>query len=133
MIDLSDGLVSDLAHLCAASGVGASIEEALLPVSEDLKAYAQRERLDLYSLILHGGEDYGLLFSVQRDRTEEMERRFEERFGWRPWLVGETTEETGIFLIREDGSRQSLAPEGWDHFRTSGFFKTPFSRRPGPK
>lgn len=132
MIDLSDGLLSDLSHLCTESGVGAYIERKLLPVSHGLKAYAHRHRLDLYSMVLRGGEDYGLLFSVQRWRAEEMEHRFQERFGWRPWLVGETTEQRGIFLVEEDGSRRPVVPEGWDHFRTSVVFSRDPSPPPGP-
>ncbi len=63
MIDISDGLSSDLRHITEASGAGAVIFEEKLPVSRELAAYAGRERA--IKLSLSGGEDYELLFTVR--------------------------------------------------------------------
>ena len=68
MIDISDGLSSDLRHITKASGAGAVIYEEKLPVSRELTAYAGRERA--VQLSLSGGEDYELLFTVRGPKRE---------------------------------------------------------------
>jgi len=68
-IDVSDGLVQDLSHLCHASGVGARIDAAALPVLEELAEAAGTLWLDPIALALEGGEDYELLFTAERKRV----------------------------------------------------------------
>jgi thiamine-monophosphate kinase len=111
-LDVSDGLSSDLAHLCRASGVGAEIEEASLPIHPLARRLGADAALQA---ALHGGEDYELLFaapaSVQMPlslagvpitRIGSLTRR---RSG-RPLMT----------LLTSDGSRVELKPGGWEHF-----------------
>src|SRR5205823_10372381 len=62
MIDISDGLSSDLRHLCKESNAGALIDSASIPLDEDVKHLCGRRALDPLALALHGGEDFELLF-----------------------------------------------------------------------
>ncbi|MFM2306643.1 MAG: hypothetical protein RLZZ367_1312, partial [Bacteroidota bacterium] len=71
MMDLSDGLSSDIFHLCKQSGVGCQIEEARVPVSEDTYNMALKFNLDPITCALNGGEDYELLFTIEpEDETK---------------------------------------------------------------
>ncbi len=113
MIDLSDGLSTDLGHLCRASRVGALVESAALPAAT-LPRGPRTRPLDPMQLALHGGEDYELLFTVRHHRRARVPR----------WLaavaltrIGRITRAPGVYLIREDGRREPLPSLGWDHFR----------------
>src|SRR4051794_36091998 len=75
MIDLSDGLSSDLNHLCEASNAGALIDSSLLPIDERVVELCGRRALDPLQLALHGGEDYELLFTVKPENTARLPRR----------------------------------------------------------
>jgi thiamine-monophosphate kinase len=75
MIDLSDGLSSDINHLCATSDVGALIDAALLPIDERVVELCGRRALDPLQLALHGGEDYELLFTVKQEHAALLPRR----------------------------------------------------------
>src|SRR5207249_6607462 len=67
MIDISDGLSSDLNHLCEESNVGALIDSSSLPIDQDVSTLCGRRALDPLMLALHGGEDFELLFTVRPD------------------------------------------------------------------
>ena len=75
MIDLSDGLSSDLNRLCEASGVGALIDSSLLPIDERVTELCGRRALDPLQLALHGGEDFELLFTVKPSDVRRLPRR----------------------------------------------------------
>ncbi|HKP81064.1 MAG TPA: thiamine-phosphate kinase, partial [Pyrinomonadaceae bacterium] len=75
MIDLSDGLSSDLNRLCTASNVGALIDSALLPVDNYVTELCGRRALDPLQLALHGGEDFELLFTVKPENVPRLPRR----------------------------------------------------------
>jgi thiamine-monophosphate kinase len=108
-LDLSDGLSSDLAHLCAESGVGAEVEEAALPV-HPLAAKLEDGRA--LQLALHGGEDYELLFAAPA--SVRMPRRLA---GVAITRIGRLVRrEAAMTLVRADGRREALLPGGWEHF-----------------
>ena len=109
MIDVSDGLLQDLGHLCAASGVGARIELARLPCS----AAVRRAGVDL---ALHGGEDYELLFAVPPRRRAALARAA-ARFGCRLTRIGEISRGDGVRLVDAAGREMAVGDAGFDHFR----------------
>jgi thiamine-monophosphate kinase len=108
MIDSSDGLSTDLAHICEESGVGAEVEAELIPRASIGKPLRE---VDL-RFALHGGEDYELLF------TASPGKRVPSRIAGVPiTLIGHITRSREIFLKNEGGKGVKLRPEGWEHFR----------------
>jgi thiamine-monophosphate kinase len=110
MIDLSDGLAKDLARLCQASGVGAELDAAAIPIHPD--AAAGRE-IDPLSAALGDGEDYELLFAIPRGQARRIEA--DDKLPLPVRCIGRLTREPGLQLIHEDGSRRDLTPAGWEH------------------
>jgi thiamine-monophosphate kinase len=112
MMDLSDGLSSDLPKLRGVSGVGARIEEQALPRVKIEKKYAKK--LDATELALHGGDDYELLFTVAKKNV----RRIPSTIARVPVTqIGEITADQRIILAAEDGLAAELQNKGWDPFR----------------
>src|SRR6266852_2863832 len=112
MIDLSDGLSSDLPRLCAASGVGARIEAARIPSPK--APLTASKRFDALGLALNGGGDYELLFTVGANKAPRMPRSFR---GLALTEIGEITRERRVVMVQQDGTRKALLPRGWDPFR----------------
>jgi thiamine-monophosphate kinase len=110
MMDLSDGLSTDLARFCAASRVGARIETSRLP----LAAALQGQQKDALNLALHGGDDYELLFTVSPASRRRIPKNFARV---RLTQIGETTRQRTLQLIDVGGSEQTLIAGGWDSFR----------------
>jgi thiamine-monophosphate kinase len=114
MIDLSDGLASDLAHLCRESGVSATIREDRIPIDEAASAIAQRFGQEPLTLALQGGEDFELLFTSSWDPAEIVVM-FPEAVT--ATAIGKVEEAgQGCRLERRDGSVVALTG-GYDHFR----------------
>jgi len=108
MIDISDGLSTDLAHICEESVKGAEVDADLVPRARVGKP-AREVDLDL---ALHGGEDYELLFTVARGK------RIPPRIaGIAVTQIGQITRARGIFLRDRTGMMRELHPRGWEHFR----------------
>ena len=110
MMDISDGLSTDLPRLCAASRVGARVDTNSLPLSPLTTAR------DAQELALHGGDDYELLFTVGRKDAARLPSRFQ---GSPLTRIGEITRERKILRRTEDGKVEPLLPGGWDPFRKS--------------
>ena len=113
MIDLSDGLSSDLNHLCEASGAGALIESSLLPIDQQVVELCGRRALDPLQLALHGGEDFELLFTVRAENVTRLPRRVD---GVEISRVGEVTKAGDGVRISEGSRIWDLNPGGWKHF-----------------
>ena len=109
-IDVSDGLSSDLHHLCDASSCGAEIEKERIPVFPDLPLFAGKLGIDVRDAVLHGGEEYALLFT-----SSLPESQLSARLGRPVYAIGRTTKERGV-MLKEDGVARALPPRGWDHF-----------------
>lgn len=113
MMDLSDGLSSDLRRLCEASKVGALIRADDLPTVG--KAKVDRKRgADPLELALHGGDDYELLFTVSKNKARRLPRSIE---GVAITSIGEVTREREVLVTNGDGPSRVLNPRGWDPFR----------------
>jgi thiamine-monophosphate kinase len=108
LMDLSDGLSTDLSRLCAASGVGARLWAAKIP------GPSLPEAADSLQLALHGGEDYQLLFTVPQRKASRLPLKFQGR----PlYHVGEIEASKAIKLAMPEGNVRTLEPAGWDCFR----------------
>ena len=116
-IDISDGLSSDLGHICKQSGLGATIFEAKLPVSEPLKRLAGQIEIDPLEWVLNGGEDYILLAAIKPDRLGEIRFRASAE-GWLLIEIGFFDSTPGIKLVKISGETIPIIPEGWDHFKS---------------
>jgi thiamine-monophosphate kinase len=112
MMDLSDGLSSDLPRLCEASGVGARLEASRIPTVVPNRSGL--EKIELLDLALHGGDDYELLFTVHPGKTGRLPRSFE---GIPLTAIGTITTEPNLTLVPLDGKKQALPIGGWDPFR----------------
>jgi thiamine-monophosphate kinase len=108
MIDTSDGLSTDLAHLCEESGVGAEVEAVLIPRASVGKP-AREVDLDL---ALHGGEDYELLFTARPGK-----RVPSHIAGVGLTHIGHITRSRLILVRNLKGVAYQLEPKGWEHFR----------------
>jgi thiamine-monophosphate kinase len=119
MVDVSDGLLSDIGHICRASQVGAEIWLEKLPISSACKEAAHVVGEDVSGWALAGGEDYELLFTVSPESSVEIQEKVKERTGTCCHVVGKILDETeGIRLCLDDGGKISLSEgsSGWDHF-----------------
>ncbi len=115
MMDLSDGLSSDLPRLCAASGVGARVTAAKVPTVQS-SARNFKGAADPLHLALDGGDDYELLFTVPPSRTKFLPRSFR---GIPLTPIGVVTSGKQILLADEHDREHPLHPYGWDPFRSS--------------
>lgn len=112
-IDVSDGIAGDARLLCEASSVGAVIDEAALPLSEDVRLVAEAAGTDPVTLALTGGEDFELLFTTGREPSE----RWRHRFGTKCTVIGHIVpREEGLSLRRLNGSIEPLQMRGFLHF-----------------
>ena len=119
MMDLSDGLSVDLPRLCKASGVGAEIRPADLPIFPESSSWD----CDPVKLALHGGEDFELVFSVPKSKSRLLEKTYPSKF---PEItnIGRLTGSIQRIWMLELGKKRRLPEQGYDHFRRS-----PKSRR----
>ncbi len=113
MMDLSDGLSSDLPRLCAASRVGALLKKVEIPRLKITNA-ALSHRHDPLQLALHGGDDYELLFTVPPRKVKRLPKTFQ---GVSLTAIGKITRRRELLVLEESGNTTPLMPRGWDPFR----------------
>jgi thiamine-monophosphate kinase len=112
MIDVSDGLSSDLLHLCEESGTGALLFSGKIPLSPALLGSADRLRKPPLHYALSGGEDYELLFTVPSARMRTL-----EKLHIPATEIGTITAGNAVFLVSAAGKKTTLKPTGYDHFK----------------
>ncbi|MBV6440510.1 MAG: thiamine-phosphate kinase [Haliscomenobacteraceae bacterium CHB4] len=111
MIDISDGLASDLFHICKQSKVGALVEESGVPIHQEAQLLALKFKLDPITCALNGGEDYELLFTI--DPTDVDKVKYLPDI----YIAGEILEaKDGIKLNTKGGNLHDLKAQGWVHF-----------------
>lgn len=116
MMDVSDGVASDLLHILRASTVGAAIDLHRLPLSPLLSRAAARYGWDARELALTGGEDYVLLLTVAPEEAEELQHRFEAEFGRPLHWIGECTAGKPEIAYRDANGVHTNAYRGFNHF-----------------
>jgi len=112
MIDISDGLSSELLHICKQSNVGCVLHEEKIPFNEDMKDFAYKLELDPTACALSGGEDYELLFTISQADYEKIN----ENNGLS--IIGYITEASeGKNIITRGGNKHELVAQGWNHLK----------------
>jgi thiamine-monophosphate kinase len=113
MMDLSDGISSDLPKLCQASGVGACLHEQALPVVK-IHQKDRRKKFNAIELALDGGDDYELLFTVASKNVAQIRKAIA---GVAVTRIGEITAGKRVILARQNGHVSRLQNKGWDPFK----------------
>jgi thiamine-monophosphate kinase len=114
-IDISDGLVADLGHLCAASKVGATVRVNAVPIHPLVKEAFGKDAL---RLALTGGEDYELLFTASERIIDDVKASLGADCP--VTVIGEIGDGAGVVLLGEDGRPYHIDGHGWDHFQKGG-------------
>ncbi len=110
MIDISDGLSSEIMHICKESNMGCRIYEEKLPIDYETASMAEEFNMNLSTAALNGGEDYELLFTVPLSMYEKIAQIPEIR------IIGHITEpQYGTMLVTRDGQEFALKAQGWVH------------------
>ena len=114
MIDISDGLSSEILHLCDASNVGCRLYEEKIPVAEEAYQQALRFNMDATTAALNGGEDYELLFTIAPDDYEKVKDSPDIS------VIGNiTAKEKGAVLITKGNNIHPLIAQGWNAFKSN--------------
>ena len=111
MIDVSDGVASEVFHLCEESGLGAYVEESGLPIHPDAQEQALEFKLDPATCALSGGEDYELIFTIDPKDVDKV------KFLPDIYIMGEMTAAAdGVLLHTKGGKIHPITAQGWKHF-----------------
>ncbi len=112
MIDISDGLSSELMHICKQSKLGCVLYEDKLPFADDMKEFAYKLKTDPTACALSGGEDYELLFTVSQIDYDQI------KLNPSVSIIGYMTDEgEGKTLITRAGNKHALVAQGWNHLK----------------
>ncbi|MFT3678230.1 MAG: thiamine-phosphate kinase [Chitinophagaceae bacterium] len=112
MMDISDGLSSDLLHICKQSNLGCVLYEEKLPIADAMRNAAYKFEIDPTACALSGGEDYELLFTVAQEDYEKL--TLQEEIS----VVGYmTAPEEGSNIITKGGNKHALIAQGWNHLK----------------
>jgi thiamine-monophosphate kinase len=112
MMDISDGLSSEILHICKDSNLGCVLYEDKLPVHEDMKKAAFKFEIDPTACALSGGEDYELLFTIPQSEYDKL--ILNEQIS----VVGYMTEaEQGSHIITKGGGKHAITAQGWNHLK----------------
>lgn len=111
MIDISDGLASEILHLCKASNTGCYVYDEKIPIDATTSMAAIDFNLDPVTCVLNGGEDYELLFTIAQQDYEKIKGNPHMT------VIGHMTNAAdGTYFIDKNGSAVTLRAQGWDHF-----------------
>lgn len=111
MIDISDGLSSELLHICKSSGCGCQVYDDRIPIADKTAALSQEFQMEPLVAALHGGEDYELLFTVPLAEYDKVNAMDDVR------VIGNITDQAGkALLVGNDGQGIPLQAQGWDAY-----------------
>jgi thiamine-monophosphate kinase len=111
MMDISDGLSSEILHLCQKSDLGCVVYEEKIPIAEETRNAAFKFELDPTACALSGGEDYELLFTVKQDDYDKLV--LNEKIS----VIGYMTDpDAGKKLITKGGNKFDITAQGWNAF-----------------
>jgi thiamine-monophosphate kinase len=111
MMDVSDGLSSELLHICKESGVGCRVYENRIPIDYQTAVMAEELNMNLVTAAMNGGEDYELLFTVPLTDHEKVEQMKTAR------LIGRITKpELGAYMVTRDDAEMEIRAQGWNAF-----------------
>ena len=111
MMDISDGLSSELLHICHASNVGCRVYEDRIPIDYQTACMAEEFNMNLVTAAMNGGEDYELLFTVPLADREKIEKLKGVS------MIGYITRpELGAYLVSRDGNELEIRAQGWNAF-----------------
>lgn len=117
MMDISDGIASDLKHILKASGVAALVQLDKIPVSTQLKTLAKQLAFDALEQATSGGEDYELLLTVAADQLPALQKRFQEKFGKPLYAIGFITEGAPEISWYNGYEKVAFNKSGFNHFQ----------------
>lgn len=117
MMDISDGIASDLKHILKASRKAARVDLNKLPTSPQLKRVSQEQNWQLEELAVGGGEDYELLFTLEANQLEPLQRLFQEQFGQTVFPIGVIEEGEPEIHWLKDGKEAQFGKTGFNHFQ----------------
>ncbi|MDI6796089.1 MAG: thiamine-phosphate kinase, partial [Desulfatibacillaceae bacterium] len=114
-LDISDGIVSDLGHICESSGLGAKIFAEKLPLSHEALTLAGVLNCDAIDWALYGGEDYELLFTTAPKDFGHLKEKVKKELGLELTIIGEmTAENKTVSVVDADGKIRTSKSRGWD-------------------
>ena len=113
-IDVSDGLIADIAHIATGSGVGLELNIGMVPLSAPARRLSERDS-SWVERLLTGGDDYELAFTAPTDATDRVADAANQG-GVSVSLIGRVTDRSGVQLIGEGGVPRLFANRGWTHF-----------------
>ncbi|MEP6700906.1 MAG: thiamine-phosphate kinase, partial [Bacteroidota bacterium] len=112
MIDISDGLSSEILHICKDSNLGCVLYEEKIPIAEEMKKAAFKFEIDPTACALSGGEDYELLFTIPQTEYDKLVLNEEIS------VVGYMTDpEDGALIITKGGGKHPITAQGWNHMK----------------
>ncbi len=116
MIDVSDGIESDLQHIIDQSAAGAEINLENIPISSELAAFSKQHNLNPEELAITGGEDYCLLFTIDSSQFEVFADQYKTNFGCSVFKIGTIKENKQGIIYKKKGHPVKLSTKGFDHF-----------------
>jgi thiamine-monophosphate kinase len=113
-VDISDGLLADLGHICDASGVGATVFQADIPLSSGASLVLEQQQ-EYWEFVFGGGDDYELLFSAASEK-KEIVQRLGKQAGLSVTRIGSFVSDERISVLDSEGKQLTIENTGWKHF-----------------
>ena len=113
-VDISDGLLADLGHICDASGVGATVFQADIPLSSSASLVLEQQQ-EYWEFVFGGGDDYELLFSAASEK-KEIVQRLGKQAGLSVTRIGSFVSDERISVLDSEGKQLTIENTGWKHF-----------------